>query len=169
MNEPYAYVRVTYDSTTHEYTYNVIEPVLTPGGEQMLFAEIKERLFETLNITSRDLTREEARTALRDAANTIIADYGIRLDPLGREKILYHVEKEFLGDGLIDPVMHDKYIEDISCDGVGSAIFVYHTTYESMKTSLIYHDHVELDSFVTKLAQRAGKYISIAEPMLDAR
>ena len=25
-----------------------------------------------------------------------------------------------------------------------------------------------LDSFVTKLAQRAGKYISIAEPMLDA-
>jgi flagellar protein FlaI len=167
VNEPYAYVRVTYDSTTHEYTYNVIEPVLTPG-EQMLFAEIKERLFETLNITSRDLTREEARTALRDAANMIIADYGIRLDPLGREKILYHVEKEFLGDGLIDPVMHDKYIEDISCDGVGSALFVYHTTYESMKTSLIYHDHVELDSFVTKLAQRAGKYISIAEPMLDA-
>ena len=167
VNEPYAYVRVTYDGTTHEYTYHVIEPVLTPG-EQVLFAEIKERLFETLTISSRDLTREEARVALRDAANTIIADYGIRLDPLGREKILYHIEKEFLGDGLIDPVMHDKYIEDISCDGVNSPIFVYHTTYESMKTSLVYHEHVELDSFVTKLAQRAGKYISIAEPMLDA-
>ena len=84
------------------------------------------------------------------------------------EKILYHVEKEFLGDGLIDPVMHDKYIEDISCDGVGSPIFVYHTTYESMRTSLVYRNAGELDSFVTKLAQRAGKYISIAEPMLDA-
>ncbi|MFY1643908.1 type II/IV secretion system ATPase subunit, partial [Methanoculleus bourgensis] len=58
--------------------------------------------------------------------------------------------------------------EDISCDGVGSTIFVYHTTYESMKTSLVYRDAAELDSFVTKLAQRAGKYISIAEPMLDA-
>ncbi|MDN7011544.1 secretion system protein E [Methanoculleus sp. FWC-SCC3] len=167
VNEPYAYVRVTYDSTTHEYTYHVIEPMLTPG-ERELFLEIKERLFETLCITSRDLTHDEARKALRDAANVIIADYGIRLDPLGREKILYHVEKEFLGDGLIDPVMHDKYIEDISCDGVGSAIFVYHTTYESMKTTLVYQDHVALDSFVTKLAQRAGKYISIAEPMLDA-
>lgn len=167
VNEPYAYVRVTYDGTTHEYVYHVLEPVLTPG-EQELFGEIKERLFETLNITTRDLTRDEARKALRDSANTIIADYGIRLEPVGREKILYHVEKEFLGDGLIDPVMHDKYIEDISCDGVGSAIFVYHTTYESMKTSLIYQNHVELDSFVTKLAQRAGKYISIAEPMLDA-
>ncbi|MDK2891099.1 MAG: archaeal flagellar protein FlaI [Methanoculleus sp.] len=167
VNEPYAYVRVTYDSTTHEYTYNVLEPVLTPA-EQELFSEIKERLFETLDITTRDLTRDEARKALRDSANTVIADYGIHLPPLGREKILYHVEKEFLGDGLIDPVMHDKYIEDISCDGVDSYIFVYHTTYESMKTSLVYHDAVELDSFVTKLAQRAGKYISIAEPMLDA-
>ncbi|WP_301002649.1 type II/IV secretion system ATPase subunit [Methanoculleus sp.] len=167
VNEPYAYVRVTYDSTTHEYTYNVLEPVLTPA-EQELFGEIKERLFETLNITTRDLTRDEARTALRDSANTVIADYGIHLPPIGREKILYHVEKEFLGDGLIDPVMHDKYIEDISCDGVDSYIFVYHTTYESMKTSLVYHDAADLDSFVTKLAQRAGKYISIAEPMLDA-
>ncbi|MCK8518995.1 type II/IV secretion system ATPase subunit [Methanoculleus sp. 7T] len=167
VNEPYAYVRVTYDGTTHEYVYHVLEPVLTPG-EQELFGEIKERLFETLNITTRDLNRDEARKALRDSANTIIADYGIRIEPVGREKILYHVEKEFLGDGLIDPVMHDKYIEDISCDGVGSAIFVYHTTYESMKTSLVYQNHVELDSFVTKLAQRAGKYISIAEPMLDA-
>lgn len=167
VNEPYAYVRVTYDGTTHEYTYHVIEPVLTPA-EQELFGEIKERLFETLNITTRDLSREAAREALRGAANTIIADYGIRLLPAEREKILYHVEKEFLGDGLIDPVMHDKYIEDISCDGVNSSIFVYHTTYESMKTSLVYRDAVELDSFVTKLAQRAGKYISIAEPMLDA-
>jgi len=167
VNEPYAYVRVTYDGTTHEYTYNVLEPMLTLG-EQELFGEIKERLFETLNITAREITREAARKALRDSANTIIADYGIRLSPPGREKILYHVEKEFLGDGLIDPVMHDKYIEDISCDGVNSPIFVYHTTYESMKTSLIYHDATELDSFVTKLAQRAGKYISIAEPMLDA-
>ncbi len=167
VNEPYAYVRVTYDGTTHEYTYHVLEPVLT-SAEQELFGEIKERLFETLNITTRELSRDEARKALRDSANTVIADYGIRLAPLGREKILYHVEKEFLGDGLIDPVMHDKYIEDISCDGVNSYIFVYHTTYESMKTSLVYQDSVTLDSFVTKLAQRAGKYISIAEPMLDA-
>ncbi len=167
VNEPYAYVRVTYDGATHEYTYHVIEPALTPA-EQELFTEIKERLFETLNIATRDLTRDAAKKALRESANTIIADYGIRLLPPGREKILYHVEKEFLGDGLIDSVMHDKYIEDISCDGVGSPIFVYHTTYESMKTSLSYHDAGELDSFVTKLAQRAGKYISIAEPMLDA-
>jgi flagellar protein FlaI len=167
VNEPYAYIRVTYDSTTHEYTYHVLEPILTPA-EQELFGEIKERLFETLNITTRGLTHDESRQVLRDSVNTIIADYGIRLPPASREKIFYHVEKEFLGNGMIDPVMHDRYIEDISCDGVNRPIFVYHTTYESMRTDLIYRDARELDSFVTKLAQRAGKYISIAEPMLDA-
>jgi archaeal flagellar protein FlaI len=167
VNEPYAYIRVTYDSTTHEYTYHVLEPVLT-AAEQELFGEIKERLFETLDITTRDITRQTASKALRESVNGIIADYGIHLPPLEREKILYHVEKEFLGDGLVDPIMHDKYIEDISCDGVNSTIFVYHTTYESMKTSLAYRDAAQLDSFVSKLAQRAGKYISIAEPMLDA-
>jgi flagellar protein FlaI len=167
VNEPYAYIRVTYDSSTHEYTYNVLEPVLTPA-EQELFGEIKERLFESLDISTREITRVTARTALRDSVNLIIADYGIQMAPLEREKVLYHVEKEFLGDGLVDPIMHDKYIEDISCDGVNSVIFVYHTTYESMKTNLAYHEAPQLDSFVTKLAQRAGKYISIAEPMLDA-
>lgn len=64
--------------------------------------------------------------------------------------------------------MHDKFIEDISCDGLNTPIFVYHSNYESMGTNLIYKKSEELDSFVTKLAQRSGKYISIAEPMLDA-
>ncbi|MDN7025207.1 secretion system protein E [Methanoculleus sp. FWC-SCC1] len=167
VNEPYAYIRVIYDSASHEYTYTVIEPVLNPA-EMELLGEIKERLFETLDISARDMTRKTARKALRDASDSIIGDYGIKLSPAEREKILYNVEREFLGDGLIDAIMHDKYIEDISCDGVNSTIFVYHTTYESMKTSLSYRSSASLDSFVTKLAQRAGKYISIAEPMLDA-
>ncbi len=167
VNEPYAFIRVTYDNSTHEYTYHVIEPELN-DAERELLGEIKERLFETLDITARDMTRDAARQALRDASNTIIADYNINLQPAEREKVLYNVEKEFLGDGLIDSIMHDKYIEDISCDGVKSTIFVYHTTYESMKTNLMYSTAQSLDSFVTKLAQRAGKYISIAEPMLDA-
>jgi flagellar protein FlaI len=78
------------------------------------------------------------------------------------------MNKEFLGQGLIDPIMHDKYIEDISCDVVNSILFVYHSRFESMKTNLMFNNAEDLDSFVTKLAQRAGKYISIAEPMLDA-
>jgi flagellar protein FlaI len=167
VNEPFAYVRIIYDHASHEYTYQVIEPVLT-GPEADLFSEIKERLFETLDINTKDITKDEARKQLRKAVDDILGDYGIKLTPAQREKILYSMHKEFLGNGLIDAVMHDKYIEDISCDGIDTPIFAFHANYESMKTTLVYHTAIDLDSFVTKLAQRAGKYISIAEPILDA-
>jgi flagellar protein FlaI len=167
VNEPYAYVRIIYDHATHEYTYTVIEPVLAEQ-EKDLLKEVKERLFETLDINTKDITREEARLKLREATNDVLQDYGIRLTPVQKEKLHYNMHKDFLGDGLIDPVMHDKYIEDISCDGVHTPIFAFHSSYESMKTTLAYHTADDLDSFVTKLAQRAGKYISIAEPILDA-
>ncbi|WP_298667212.1 ATPase, T2SS/T4P/T4SS family [uncultured Methanofollis sp.] len=167
VNEPYAYIRIIYDNTSHEYTYEVLEPVLS-SAEQELLREIKGRLFEQLDVNTKDISREGARKVLRDLSDTIILDYGINLTPVTREKIFYHIERDFLGDGLIDAIMHDKFIEDISCDGLDNPIFVFHGGYESIKTNMMYTDAVELDSFVTKLAQRAGKYISIAEPMLDA-
>ena len=167
VNEPYAYVRVIYDHSTHEYTYQVIEPVLSEP-EKDLLKELKERLFETLDINTKDISKDEARRQLRSSVDDILADYGIKLSPVQREKILYNMHKDFLGDGLIDAIMHDKYIEDISCDGINVPLFAFHASYESMKTTLTYHNAEELDSFVTKLAQRAGKYISIAEPILDA-
>ena len=167
VNEPYAYVRVIYDHSTHEYTYQILEPVLSEPEKDRL-QELKERLFETLDINTKDISKEEARNQLRHSVDDILADYGIRFTPVQREKILYYMHKDFLGDGLIDAIMHDKYIEDISCDGVNTPLFAFHASYESMKTTLTYHNAEELDSFVTKLAQRAGKYISIAEPILDA-
>ena len=167
VNAPFAYIRIIYDHSTHEYTYHVIEPILT-GPENDLLKELKERLFETLDINTRGISKEEARQQLRTAADHILNDYGLKLSPVQREKILYNMHKDFLGDGLIDAIMHDKYIEDISCDGVGTPLFVYHSNYESMQTTLLYHSAEELDSFVTKLAQRVGKYISISEPILDA-
>ncbi|HVN66339.1 MAG TPA: ATPase, T2SS/T4P/T4SS family, partial [Methanomicrobiales archaeon] len=167
VNEPYAYIRVLHDNSTHEYTYTVLEPVLNPA-EKELIGELKQRLFETLEVNTKDLTKEAAHRAIRGAVDTVLSDYGISLTPVAREKILYNIEKEFLGDGIVDPIMHDKYIEDISCDGVNIPIFVYHTSYENTKTNLTYKEAADLDSFVTKMAQRAGKHISIAEPILDA-
>jgi flagellar protein FlaI len=167
VNAPYAYIQIIYDHATHEYTYRVIEPVLS-DPEKELLKELKERLFETLDINTKDISKEEAGIRLRAAATDIILDFGIKLTPLQREVILYNMHKDFLGDGLIDSVMHDKYIEDISCDGVNTSLFVYHANYESMKTTLSYTNAEDLDSFVTKLAQRSGKYISIAQPILDS-
>ncbi len=167
VNEPYAYVRIIYDNNSHEYNYQIIEPELS-DAEKELLKELEQGLFETLDVNTKDMTTDVAIKTLTNAIDVLILDYGIKLSPVSREKILYHINKEFLGNGMIDAIMHDKYIEDISCDGLNSPIFVYHSNYESLLTNLKYTSATELDSFVTKLAQKAGKYISIAEPMLDA-
>ena len=54
VNEPYAFIRVLHDNSTHEYTYQVLEPVLNPA-EKELIGELKQRLFETLEVNTKDL------------------------------------------------------------------------------------------------------------------
>ena len=43
-----------HDNSTHEYTYQVLEPVLNPA-ERELIGELKQRLFETLEVNTKDL------------------------------------------------------------------------------------------------------------------
>jgi len=85
VNEPYAYVRITYDNATHEYTYEVLEPKLTPA-EADLFKDIKERIFERLDLNTQNVMEEIARKTLRDVTDDIIRDYGISLTPVQRER-----------------------------------------------------------------------------------
>lgn len=83
------------------------------------------------------------------------------------QKLLYLLNRDFLGYERIDGIKHDINVEDISCDGYNSPIFVYHTDYEQLITN-IEHGEKELDDFVVKLAQRSGKGISQRRPQVDA-
>ncbi|WP_302080339.1 type II/IV secretion system ATPase subunit [Salinibaculum rarum] len=83
------------------------------------------------------------------------------------EKLLYVLKRNFIGYAKIDPVKHDINVEDISCDGYNSRVFVYHTDYEQI-ISNVTHGEKDLDDFVVKLAQRSGKGISKRQPQVDA-
>ncbi|UWG51398.1 ATPase involved in archaellum/pili biosynthesis [Halalkaliarchaeum sp. AArc-CO] len=83
------------------------------------------------------------------------------------EKLLYYLIRDFIGYERIDPIKHDINVEDISCDGYNSPVFVYHSDYEQI-ISNVYHGETELDDFVVKLAQRSGKGISKRSPQVDA-
>ncbi|MFD1512232.1 type II/IV secretion system ATPase subunit [Halomarina rubra] len=82
------------------------------------------------------------------------------------EKILYYLRRDFVGFERIDPIKHDINIEDVSCDGYESPVFVYHSDHEQV-ISNVYHGTQELDDFVVKMAQRSGKGISKRQPQVD--
>jgi len=86
-----------------------------------------------------------------------------------KDKIFYHIFREFLGYGRIDILMEDTGIEDISCDGHHVPVFLYHKEYEGITTNIQFEDMDELDSFVVRLSQVCGKQISIYSPIVDGR
>ena len=86
-----------------------------------------------------------------------------------KEKIFYHLFREFLGYGPIDILMEDDGIEDISCDGHHVPIFLYHKKYEGISTNIWFEGKEELDSFVIRLSQICGKQISIYSPIVDGK
>jgi len=98
---------------------------------------------------------------------TILEDDPSTLNEYQVEKLLYMLKRDFIGYGLIDPIKHDINVEDISCDGYNSRVFVYHTDYEQI-ISNVEHGESDLDDFVVKLAQRSGKGISKRQPQIDA-
>ncbi len=97
----------------------------------------------------------------------VLEEDGTTLSEYQVEKLLYQLKRNFIGYGKIDPIKHDINVEDISCDGYNSRVFVYHTDYEQI-ISNVEHGEESLDEFVVKLAQRSGKGISKREPQVDA-
>ncbi|PSQ45882.1 secretion system protein, partial [Halobacteriales archaeon SW_7_68_16] len=90
-----------------------------------------------------------------------------KLDKEQVEKLIYYLVRDFIRYGRIDPLKQDINIEDISCDGYNSPVFVFHTEYENIVTNVEYGES-DLDAFVNKLAQQAGKGISKRQPDIDA-
>lgn len=167
VTKPFSYVRILYDNKAHEYLYEVIEPRLNTEQRKLLNF-IKETLLKTMDIELSEFSEDEAKEYIRSNVNRLIKDYSIGMDDVTKEKLMYYIVRDFLGYGKIDVLMRDPMIEDISCDAAGIPIFIYHRNYESVKTNIIFQTDNELDSFVIQLAQKCGRHISIARPLLDA-
>ncbi|MGD8506845.1 MAG: type II/IV secretion system ATPase subunit, partial [Candidatus Bathyarchaeota archaeon] len=89
------------------------------------------------------------------------------ISPIGARKIQYHLKRSIVGYGKIDPLMHDPYVEDVSCGGIDKPIFLWHRVYENIKTNIFFSAEEELNNFVMKIVHKAGKHVSIAFPIVD--
>lgn len=173
IKEPHAYVQLVKNERTNETLYHVIEPRLS-RDEALLLDFCEKTMVDVLDLQPSDLDKEDLREYIEGKFDEVLFDYSIRLgddetsEENARARLLYYIFRDFIGEGPIDVLMHDPMIEDISCDGPHVPVFVYHRKYESITTTVQFRDHEELDSFVIRMAQRAGKHISIAEPILDA-
>ncbi len=80
--------------------------------------------------------------------------------------ITYYILRDFIGYGEIDPFIRDPNIEDITCDGFNTPIYVFHIVYEWLETNRILSVS-QLNRVVRRLAYRAGKEVNIAQPIVE--
>ena len=166
LHEPFAYVEIIREKETLDKRYILVEVELSKKESQLL-----DFLRDTLtgfSIDTKELEEKGEKNYLIEKIEQILEDYMVEIDAQTKKKIFYFLEKQFLGFHKLEVLMRDSNIEDISCDGSGVSIFLYHRRYGSLKGNIQFDDEDELSAFVIRLAQKCGKHISIAEPMLDA-
>lgn len=164
----FAYARIYWNDAEQCMTYNVIEPQMSPA-EFATLGSIKEKLEEKLDVDFTAVGTDAQENYLRMHFEDILELFGIMLTPEQKLKFEYYLFRDFIGFDKIEPMMHDPQIEDISCDGVMIPAYVVHRNprYGQLRTNVMFETKEELDYFVIKLAQRCGKAISVASPLLD--
>ena len=164
---PYTSIHIYWDEKNSELNYVIEEPILN-DEEKKVLEKIGAGMKEIVNVNVVVENTEEAILEYLDkTAKLLISELDIKISKSLYTKIFYYLYRDFVGFNEVEALMKDYFIEDIECNGVNSPIYIVHRIYRNIRTNITFNDVESLASFVEKLAQRAGRYISYASPILD--
>jgi len=83
------------------------------------------------------------------------------------ETLKYELIRDKEGMGVLQPLILDPYLEDISCSGLGP-IYLEHKIFNGLKSNIVFRDMASLDNFVIQLSERIGKPVTFRQPIIDA-
>ena len=163
VDAPFSFVSIRYDSDANEHLYRTVEPTLREDEAVLL-----ETLFDDIRdpLLYHEGTHDDIEGLLRETIREYLERYGADIEPATFYRLFYHIYRDFRGYGLLEPIMHDPHVEDISCDGYDLPLFVYHDEYTDIETTVSFEKST-LDQFVVRLAQHSGQHISIGDPIVN--
>jgi archaeal flagellar protein FlaI len=163
LNAPFAYAVVAEDPGSGTRRYFVDEVSLTQR-EASIYTYLLETLESELSVPRSQI---DPRAYFLEQAKRLVKKYSIKASQLSWPKINYFAERDLVGFGVIDGVMRDIQIEDITVDGVGKPLFIFHRRYDNIETNLNFLHDEELDNIIARLAHMAGKHVSTAFPIVQ--
>ena len=137
------------------------EGVSTPEDQKEVLLRLLDRLLQN---------QPTDESGLRGFLNKLIrskSEKGINISDRDKEVLKYVIIRDKIGMGVLDPMIHDDNIEDISCSGLGP-IFIEHKIFNSLRTSFKFTELEELDTFVLRLSERIKKPVTFRTPVVDA-
>ena len=164
LNPPFSYVNILYNTEKSNYLYYVDELKLNTD-ESVIFQNLYRAIEESLESpsTSNSATFDEQLDLVIKENEKLFTNNS----NLSMEKVKYYLKRDINGFGILDPLMHDVSIEDVSCSGADQPIYVWHRNYDSIPTNVQFNSDEKLNAFVSRVVFRAGKHVSSAFPITD--
>ena len=151
-------------------TYVPIEPTLTVNLDHIL-PKVEEKLLGWVEVIGKAEGDDAKREALLRAIDAIVSATGdarkIQVTPRELEALKYALVRDKIGFGLLAPLLHDRYIEDISCSGVGP-IFLEHKIFKSVQSAITFTTEDELNDFTVWMGEWIKRPVTVRNPIVDA-
>ncbi len=164
---PYTSAHIYWKPEKSEVVYELEEPILGQT-EKMILNRIEKAMRELINLNLIVERTTRARIEYIDkTARLLITELGMQITEDSYKKIFYYLFRDFTGLSEVEPLVRDYFIEDIECNGVNTPLYVVHRLYRNLRTNVAFKSIDKLAGFVEKLAQRCGRYVSYASPILD--
>jgi flagellar protein FlaI len=156
--------------------YISIEPTVVVNIDHLM-PEIDEKLVAWAEEIGRIEDKDEKKAFLLKLVDNICTTS--RKTPNGKkpdkvvvmphelEAVRYRVLRDKVGLGVLQPLLLDSSIEDISCSGVGH-IFIEHKIFHSVESSITFVDHDDVDNFAVWLGEWIKSPVTVRNPLVDA-
>ncbi|MDG6223961.1 MAG: type II/IV secretion system ATPase subunit [Candidatus Thermoplasmatota archaeon] len=159
-----------------EREYTVIQPTL-PDDAMIKIQEIKSNILEMapLHKGSEEDIEKLLEGLFRDTVQfrgegrTFLDRLRRKRTVIDREEvqgILYGLKRDLIRGGVIEPLLMDPYLEDIHAVGLKN-ISVVHKIFGMLRTNLRFRTEQELDDFIRSTAERIGRPVTDARPIVD--
>lgn len=166
IREPFGYARIVYDDDRKEHIYESIEPTLSEKEKETLEL-IKDTLDRTLTFDWESMESKDKEEFLKESVESFIRSRSLDIPEKSEKRLIYYILRDYVRYGPLDILMSDENVEDISCDGIDIPIFIYHSKYESLRTTVRFIEEKKLNNYIIQLGQRCGKQVSVSTPILD--
>ena len=175
------YIHVHPNPEDSRDSYKAIEPTGIPTLAALM-PVVDNRLVHVVDEISASKDPETRTAALLDSLEKICTpdsnrggmfgkllkkDNHLRVTPAEYLGLKYLVIRDKVGLGVLEPLITDPYIEDVSCSGIGP-IFLEHKIFGALTSNVVFETESELDRFVIRLSEKIGKPVTFREPIVDA-
>lgn len=170
------FVHIYPDATGSRDHYIPIEP--TTGVKiDHLMPDVDERLVMWAEEIGRIEDKEEKRAFLLELIDGICTTQKpvngkskptkLIVSQIELDAVRYQVLRDKVGLGVLQPLLLDNNIEDISCSGVGH-IFIEHKIFRSVQCAISFPTHDDVDDFTVWLGEWIKSPVTVRNPLVDA-